>query len=57
MTKPPINMVPETSAPDNRRLRLTEEQREEVRRRLADPNPVMATEEEVEAVLRRYGQK
>lgn len=40
-----------------RHLRLSEEQREEVRRRLAEPDPEMASDKEVEAVFNRYIQK
>lgn len=41
---------------DNSRLRLTEEQAEEVRRRLADPDPKTLTLAEFnERLKRRYG--
>jgi hypothetical protein len=37
----------------NSGLRLTSEQVEEIRRRMADPNPEYATEEEVDAFFKR----
>ena len=40
-----------------RHLRLTDEQREEVRRRLSEKDPAMATEEQVQAFFGRYEQE
>ena len=39
---------------DQSDIRLTAAQREEVRRRMHEPRPVFATDEQVEALFRRF---
>ncbi len=50
-------MILDVVEQDQSNLHLTADQREEVRRRLADPDPAFASDEQVEAAYRSFGKK
>ena len=50
-------MILDVVEQDQSSVHLSADQRDEVRRRLADPDPAFASDEQVEAAYRSFGKK